>query len=623
MDKDQLNKVIGTVDEDDAEEIIQNCSNDNVNDKNQNMNEYDKEKYFNKEKKNDNENDEKESTNIIPNSIDLEDNKEIDNITQNKTLDNKQNNNLDKSFDEIEEQLQKYKVDEKIKGFDNIQKKLLEALQRQNRLNEIDKMITSITKEIEEFNKVIKIQKQLFKNRFDIEEYIIKLNRLNDTLKLLTPDNIINIKRKFLDSLIYLIIKNNAQKFELDKNYSPDKNYLEKILEKLNSMDKNEIINKNIKFINTLIENNSSITSFPLIINDKIIEKILKFLNYYKSKCNPIVHIEKENVKNYLLPYDNYSDKTFSYIFNIFKQNGKTNTDSKKINSKDNKQKVHSIYDENIKFEIREVVDFLFKGKIIGDINNINDINYIKEIEKIKKNKVVKVDETYDLISNLFNSFSQYKSNDKIFLKLRNEIFSEEEKLIINNKIVEFGVKLNDIKLEVMKLNKDPEDYNKCKKILNNALKEIDIILSKEIQFDFRHYYLLNETSFDRKLLIFYQYKIIKLYYLSDFIKDILELFGDFIKRQENIILYELDNIKKETQILNEKIKEITYLQSGKEIFLEWKSKKCISYYYDDFIQDLINKIRFDAKVNINDDFLIDQITTCWIVKNGLDYLII
>ena len=51
MDKDQLNKVIGTVDEDDAEEIIQNCSNDNVNDKNQNMNEYDKEKYFNKEKK--------------------------------------------------------------------------------------------------------------------------------------------------------------------------------------------------------------------------------------------------------------------------------------------------------------------------------------------------------------------------------------------------------------------------------------------------------------------------------------------------------------------------------------------------------------------------------------------
>ena len=45
------------------------------------------------------------------------------------------------------------------------------------------------------------------------------------------PPFISNIRRKFIDLLIFWIIKENEKMFELNPDYSPKSNYLDQVLE--------------------------------------------------------------------------------------------------------------------------------------------------------------------------------------------------------------------------------------------------------------------------------------------------------------------------------------------------------------------------------------------------------
>ena len=103
--------------------------------------------------------------------------------------------------------------------------------------------------------------------------------------------SVINAKRKFIDLLIFWIIKANKNYFDLDKEYLPNNAFLEKIIHKLQKQIGNNKIKEKIIFIENLMKNNNSITNFSMSITNKDLSDLILFLNYYKSKCNKIVVI--------------------------------------------------------------------------------------------------------------------------------------------------------------------------------------------------------------------------------------------------------------------------------------------------------------------------------------------
>ena len=64
-----------------------------------------------------------------------------------------------------------------------------------------------------------------------------------------------------------------------------------------------------IEFINNLISQNKTTIEFPFSCTDTKINKIMQYLNFYKSNYIEIVHISNQQAKNYYLPFNQYIDK--------------------------------------------------------------------------------------------------------------------------------------------------------------------------------------------------------------------------------------------------------------------------------------------------------------------------
>lgn len=78
----------------------------------------------------------------------------------------------------------------------------------------------------------------------ELEKALIVINVIKSIVEALKPPTIINLKRKITDMLIFSILKDNKSHFTLNKDYSPNKNFLDKVLEKLDTYEKKESVSK-------------------------------------------------------------------------------------------------------------------------------------------------------------------------------------------------------------------------------------------------------------------------------------------------------------------------------------------------------------------------------------------
>ena len=137
---------------------------------------------------------------------------------------------------------------------------------RNHRLNGIFLLKSKIKEQLKEFEIISKYQKELLSYYCSIQENLIYVYRLKALINQIKAPSIINIKRKRIDLFIFWIIKKRAKFFILNPNYSPNNNYLEKILNILQSKKNNKQaeIEDKIDFIKELIEKNKSMTNFPI-----------------------------------------------------------------------------------------------------------------------------------------------------------------------------------------------------------------------------------------------------------------------------------------------------------------------------------------------------------------------
>ena len=145
---------------------------------------------------------------------------------------------LNNSFEKAKEEFQGQNIN------NDFAKLLLFQFQKHDRYNGIINLISSIRKELNEYKVIVQNQNELFSQDCIIHENLIQINRLNMAISQLKPPTIINIKRKFIDILIYLILKNNSKLFDLQKEYSPNSDFLQKVLNKLERFKKIETVKK-------------------------------------------------------------------------------------------------------------------------------------------------------------------------------------------------------------------------------------------------------------------------------------------------------------------------------------------------------------------------------------------
>lgn len=534
---------------------------------------------------------------------------------------------LNNSFEKAKEEFQGQNIN------NDFAKLLLFQFQKHDRYNGIINLISSIRKELNEYKVIVQNQNELFSQDCIIHENLIQINRLNMAISQLKPPTIINIKRKFIDILIYLILKNNSKLFDLQKEYSPNSDFLQKVLNKLERFKKIETVKKKIKFVKDLKNKNLSTTEFPFIEKDSsnIISLIVRFLSFYKKKCSNIIHLEKKTTKYYYLPgkEKKKDDYYMINIFNIYRNNNISDsldikTESYEKNLK-NKNKLSDDDEELIEIDFDIFYKFLFSSNLQSSTeDDLDDLEFKKEMDMIKMKKSTPVNSTCNLIVNSINTIVSSVKNDLFNFPLSDDIFNENEKNWINGNLKEFRNKIKSLENMLLILKNGKNNPLKINEEISKFFNNFYSLLKREINFDCKYFYNLNETILERYLLVYFQYKVIKLETLYDMVRGISQALPEIIKQEKKSALDDYNKIIKKTKYLNDKIVQSSKLKTPNEIFIEWKHKQ--NHYnidYEIFINNIEASIKETAKIKIDDEIIEDKITTLWLIINGLDELVL
>lgn len=533
-----------------------------------------------------NEKEENEIKNdLVGSEIQREEGESNNNETDITTNSNKDSEKEEEVKDDYENFIKDFKPQENKK--DDLEKTILLYVQRQNRINGIIGIREKIKNQIKELKFNLKSQKDLFSYFCYIQENLININNLKSIINQMRPPVLSNTRRKFIDMFIYWIIKNNKNYILINGDYSPSDSYLDKILNELKNKPKNLKIEEKIKFINSLKKKGKSKTKYPLEFKITCISDLISYFNFYKKKCSEIIYKEKNNLK---------------YI-------------NKKKNCDECRKKGE--------IDTKYAYDFLFKPNF-SYLNE--DQKVIRELKSIKNKKREGVDETSEKIvlfcDNLLKKFE--KDNYQVDFKLSKDKFDDYEINYIKNALIDYENKIKSIKNKISSLTKeDNEDFYKNSKIISEIHEEVDNIAIKEFYIPDNYFINLSETVEGKPLLIYLQYKYMKIEELYELILNVYDLFSKFIMKEENNMKKSLLNFRKECENLNKKMKDKMKMKSGNEIFVEWKKKKSKEYNFNSFDIILKKAMKGITKLKIdNNDIITDEFTSYWLIDNGLDELV-
>lgn len=494
----------------------------------------------------------------------------------------------------------------------DIENIIMTYTKRMYRVNGIIILKSKIKQKMKEFCDVSKSQKDLLNYFCIIQENLINISILKSIINEIKPPVIFNIRRKFIDLLIFWIIKKNSDKFKLDTNYSPKSNYLDKLLKILQKIKKEADIENTIKFISNLKIKDISTTSFPMKISDDLINSLFSFLNFYKGKCSRVVHIGKEGLKYYNLYVlnPNYSIDTHQ----IFKEHENT----KEI------EDIKIIPDNKIIQEKNSMIDIEFVFKFLFDSNygyQIVDSAFEDKLKCHSEKKKLIFDSPIDFISQSFNKTLKTidKSNNLPDFELN--AFKQEEQNYIQNSLKDFNFQISSLRELIIRLPEKEKEISEYKKTIDIINKEIDSLMTKEFLLNDNYYYNLDQKKKGRIILFYFQYKVMKLRSLYEIIEECCKNYSEFLEKSKTVIKEMSVKLKLEEDFINKKVLADNSIQSGNDIFQKWKKKKNIkcSYKYKDFIDVLRITLKGISFFKIDDDIIEDQITSCWLVKTGID----
>ena len=552
---------------------------------------------------------------IVDKKNSLSNNKLISTLETNEIEQDSNNEEIDTTEKEIDKDIYEKFIsnfkDLENEGNNISMKTFLLYNKRNHRLNGIFLLRSKIKEQLKEFELISKSQKELLSYYCSIKENLIYIVRLKTLINQMKSPSIINIKRKLIDLFVFYIIKKNEKFFSLNVNYSPNKTFLEKILNILQKKRRYETeeIQKKINDIEKLIQKKKSITNYHIKIENSDLKDIINFFSYYKKYY--IFHLEKEN--------ELY--KVYKLIFNENEneyQNQEIIIKNKDKSSKNSNQEINSLnLDYAFKLIFESTPDY-----------ETNEITLSKELKSIKEEKKVKIDNIIDLISASLDKIIYLNDTNSEIPKFeidKDEYFSKEAKDLIKKRKSEFDKKIKSINelLSIFEIGDNNFQFQQT--AIAKIQEQLFYIVKKEFSINIDYFIEIDENKPGISVLYYFQYKFMKLKDLYQIIQHICKIYKNYIEKENLTIKEKLKKIIQEANEINLLIKKEKEIKNGKMVYLDWKKKKHKLIKYETFTTKLFNALKGinEFKIDDEDELIVDEITSCWLIKNNLDEFVL
>ena len=552
---------------------------------------------------------------IVDKKNSLSNNKLISTLETNEKEQDSNNEETDTTEKEIDEDI----YEKFISNFKEIEdegnnismKTFLLYNKRNHRLNGIFLLRSKIKEQLKEFELISKSQKELLSYYCSIKENLIYIVRLKTLINQIKSPSIINIKRKLIDLFVFYIIKKNEKFFSLNVNYSPNKTFVEKILNILQKKRRYETeeIQKKINDIEKLIQKKKSITNYHIKIENSDLKDIINFFSYYKKYY--IFHLEKEN-ELYKVNKLIFNENENEY------QNQEIIIKNKDKSSKNSNQEINSL---NLDYAFKLIFEFT------PDYET-NEITLSKELKSIKEEKKVKIDNVIDSISaSFYKIINLIDTNNEIpkFEIDKDEYFSKEAKDLIKKRKSEFDKEIKSINelLSIFEIGDNNFQFQQT--AIAKIQEQLFYIVKKEFSINIDYFIEIDENKPGISVLYYFQYKFMKLKDLYQIIQHICKIYKNYIEKENLTIKEKLKKIIQEANEINLLIKKEKEIKNGKMVYLDWKKKKHKLIKYETFTTKLFNALKGinEFKIDDEDELIVDEITSCWLIKNNLDEFVL
>ena len=552
---------------------------------------------------------------IVDKKNSLSNNKLISTLETNEIEQDSNNEEIDTTEKEIDKDI----YEKFISNFKEIEdegnnismKTFLLYNKRNHRLNGIILLRSKIKEQLKEFELISKSQKELLSYYCSIKENLIYIVRLKTLINQMKSPSIINIKRKLIDLFVFYIIKKNEKFFSLNVNYSPNKTFVEKILNILQKKRRYETeeIQKKINDIVKLIQKKKSITNYHIKIENSDLKDIINFFSYYKKYY--IFHLEKEN-ELYKVNKLIFNENENEY------QNQEIIIKNKDKSSKNSNQEINCL---NLDYAFKLIFEFT------PDYET-NEITLSKELKSIKEEKKVKIDNIIDLISASFDKIIYLNDTNSEIPKFeidKDEDFSKEAKDLIKKRKSEFDEKIKSINelLSIFEIGDNNFQFQQT--AIAKIQEQLFYIVKKEFSINIDYFIEIDENKPGISVLYYFQYKFMKLKDLYQIIQHICKIYKNYIEKENLTIKEKLKKIIQEANEINLLIKKEKEIKNGKMVYLDWKKKKHKLIKYETFTTKLFNALKGinEFKIDDEDELIVDEITSCWLIKNNLDEFVL
>ena len=552
---------------------------------------------------------------IVDKKNSLSNNKLISTLETNEIEQDSNNEEIDTTEKEIDKDIYEKFIsnfkDLENEGNNISMKTFLLYNKRNHRLNGIILLRSKIKEQLKEFELISKSQKELLSYYCSIKENLIYILRLKTLINQIKSPSIINIKRKLIDLFVFYIIKKNEKFFSLNVNYSPNKTFIKKILNILQKKRcyETEEIQKKINDIEKLIQKKKSITNYQIKIENSDLKDIINFFSYYKKYY--IFHREKEN-ELYTINKLIFNENENEY------QNQEIIIKNKDKSSQNSNQKINSLnLDYAFKLIFESTPDY-----------ETNEITLSKELKSIKEEKKVKIDNIIDLISASFDKIIYLNDTNSEIPKFdidKDEDFSKEAKDLIKKKKSEFDKEIKSINelLSIFEIGDNNFQFQQT--AIAKIQEQLFYIVKKEFSINIDYFIEIDENKPGISVLYYFQYKFMKLKDLYQIIQHICKIYKNYIEKENLTIKEKLKKIIQEANEINLLIKKEKEIKNGKMVYLDWKKKKHKLIKYETFTTKLFNALKGinEFKIDDEDELIVDEITSCWLIKNNLDEFVL
>ena len=470
---------------------------------------------------------------IVDKKNSLSNNKLISTLETNEIEQDSNNEEIDTTEKEIDKDIYEKFIsnfkDLENEGNNISMKTFLLYNKRNHRLNGIFLLRSKIKEQLKEFELISKSQKELLSYYCSIKENLIYILRLKTLINQIKSSSIINIKRKLIDLLVFYIIKKNEKFFSLNVNYSPNKTFLEKILNILQKKRRYETeeIQKKINDIEKLIQKKKSITNYHIKIENSDLKDIINFFSYYKKYY--IFHLEKEN-ELYKVNKLIFNENENEY------QNQEIIIKNKDKSSKNSNQEINCL---NLDYAFKLIFEFT------PDYET-NEITLSKELKSIKEEKKVKIDNIIDLISASLDKIIYLNDTNSEIPKFeidKDEYFSKEAKDLIKKRKSEFDKKIKSINelLSIFEIGDNNFQFQQT--AIAKIQEQLFYIVKKEFSINIDYFIEIDENKPGISVLYYFQYKFMKLKDLYQIIQHICKIYKNYIEKENLTIKEKLKKI--------------------------------------------------------------------------------